>query len=82
MNKHQAEKQRRNKSRKVLAPLGRMLRRKDVRRVTGLSDTTIWRLEKAGKFVPRVQLTEATVGWPEQNVREWLESRKTVDDAA
>ena len=82
MNKHQTEKRRRNKSRKILTPLSRMLRRKEVREVTGLSDTTIWRLEKAGKFPRRIQLTENTVGWDEHGVRGWRESRKTVDDAA
>lgn len=84
MNKHQSEKRRRNKSRPgvVLAPLGRILRRKNVRRVTGLSDTTIWRLEKAGKFPRRLQLTANTVGWSEREVRDWIESRKPVDDAA
>ena len=44
------------------------LRKPEVQKRTGLSDTTIWRLEKAGKFPTRVQLTEHIVGWDEGEI--------------
>lgn len=73
MNKYQTEN----------LPLDRMLRRRDVCICTGLSSTTLWRLERAKKFPSRIQLTESgAVGWSEQAVRKWLESRKPVDAAA
>ena len=72
-----------NKCKAELPPLGKMLRRSDIVRCTGLSSTTLWRLEKSGKFPARVKLTEGgSVGWSEQAVREWLESRQPVNDAA
>ena len=33
------------------------------------------RLEKAGKFPSRIQLGQRSVGWHEQEIIEWLESR-------
>jgi prophage regulatory protein len=83
MNKHQAEKRRRNKSRKNgHSTLDRKLRRKDVCKYTGLSVTTLWRLEKAGKFPARIRLSSNAVGWSERAVIAWLESRQPADDAA
>ncbi len=52
-----------------------ILRTRDVTRVTGLSRTTVWRLERAGKFPPRMRLGENSVGWLEEEVRSWIESR-------
>jgi prophage regulatory protein len=53
-----------------------ILRKRDVLKRTGLSDTTIWRLERAGKFPQRMQLTEAgSVGWREDEVERWVHDR-------
>ena len=41
----------------------------------GISRVTIWRLEKAGKFPKRVNLTDSRVGWIESEIEEWLQSR-------
>ncbi len=46
--------------------------------VTGLSAPTIWRLEAAGKFPRRRQLTPSRVGWLESEVLEWVNSRPVV----
>lgn len=45
---------------------------------TGLSRVTIWRLEKQGKFPQRLQLTIGTVGWIDDEVDKWLQSRPRV----
>jgi len=52
-----------------------ILDKKKVRRKTGLSDPTIWRLEKAGEFPERVNITPSRVGWIEEEVDKWLASR-------
>jgi prophage regulatory protein len=53
-----------------------IIRRAAVRAKTGLSDTTIWRLEKAGEFPNRIRLTEAgAVGWREAEVDSWVHER-------
>ena len=46
----------------------------DVQRLTDLSRTTIWRLERAGKFPSRVPLTGSRVGWRYNDIQEWIKS--------
>jgi predicted DNA-binding transcriptional regulator AlpA len=59
----------------VVGPLT-IIRKKVVFQRTGLSDTTIWRMEKAGDFPRRVQLTDAgAVGWVEAEVDQWIHDR-------
>ncbi|MBC2713983.1 MAG: AlpA family phage regulatory protein [Desulfobacteraceae bacterium] len=55
--------------------LPRILRKPQIKKVTALSDPTIWRLEKAGKFPKRLQLGDNSVGWLEHEVLEWIASR-------
>jgi prophage regulatory protein len=53
-----------------------IIRKPAVQQKTGLSDTTIWRLERAGKFPARLQITEAgSVGWVEGEVDRWVHER-------
>ena len=52
-----------------------ILRTADVTRLTGLSRTTLWRLERAGAFPTRVRLGANSVGWVEEEIRQWLELR-------
>jgi len=53
-----------------------ILRKRPVRQRTGLSDTTIWRLEKAGNFPARIRITEAgAVGWYEDEIDNWIHDR-------
>ncbi|MGO8915296.1 MAG: helix-turn-helix transcriptional regulator [Stellaceae bacterium] len=53
----------------------RFLREADVRRRTGLSRTTRWRLERDGKFPPRRQLSANTVAWWSTEIDAWCQSR-------
>lgn len=55
------------------------LRAKDVVRVTGLSRTTIWRLEKSGKFPRRKTLSVNAVGWRGSEVYAWVDQRNNVE---
>jgi prophage regulatory protein len=43
--------------------------------VTGLSRMTLYRLELAGKFPERRQLSENSVAWLEADILEWIDSR-------
>ena len=51
-------------------------RKQQVRHATQLSETTIWRLERAGKFPARRQLSANAVGWLRSEVEAWLASRQ------
>ena len=52
-----------------------ILRTPDVTRLTGLSRTTLWRLERRGAFPNRVRLGANSVGWLEDEVQSWIASR-------
>jgi prophage regulatory protein len=52
-----------------------IIRKPEVRRRTGLSDSQIWRLEKEGTFAARIHLGPLAVGWYEDEVDEWVNSR-------
>jgi len=54
----------------------RIYRNKELPTVTGLSLTTIWRLQKAGQFPPRVQLSPGRVGVSAELVDAWISSRQ------
>lgn len=50
----------------------RIVSSKEVQELTGLSRTTIWRLERNGEFPARVQLSSTRIGWRFTEVQEWI----------
>jgi prophage regulatory protein len=54
----------------------RIMRLNEVKAVTGLSKTTIYRFEKEGRFPSRVSLGERSMGWFEDDVQAFLMSLK------
>jgi len=54
----------------------RIYRNKELPTVTGLSLTTIWRLQKSGDFPPRLQLSPGRVGVSAELVDAWVASRQ------
>ena len=54
----------------------RILRTKEVQDITGLSRTTIWRMERKGDFPARVMLGENSIGWRYVEVDAWIKNRK------
>jgi len=53
----------------------RVLRKPELLGRLQLSDATVWRLERAGRFPQRIQLGGNSVGWFESEINEWLEQR-------
>lgn len=53
----------------------RIIRKPEARQITGLSDPTIYRLEKEGRFPKRLRLGGAACGWLLSEVNEWLRQR-------
>ncbi len=53
----------------------KILRTPEVTNITGLSRTTLWRLERRGDFPRRIRLSPNSIGWIETEVEEWIESR-------
>ena len=50
----------------------KFLRLPQVRDLTGVSSTTLWRWERAGTFPPRVQIGPNTVAWRESDIQRWM----------
>ena len=49
-----------------------------VRQLTGLSRSTIWRLEKNGQFPARRKLSANSVGWSLIELQAWMQSRNAA----
>lgn len=69
------------KAKEAIAAPRRILRRPVVVERTGLSDTSIWREVKAGRFPRPVPLGRRAVGWVESEVDAWIEARARARDA-
>ncbi len=53
----------------------RIVRAAEVQKITGLSRTTLWRLENRGEFPGRVPLGPGSVGWKLSEVELWIKGR-------
>ena len=51
------------------------LREPEVQRITGLSRTTRWRLQRDGKFPHRRQISTNAVGWLASEINAWMAGR-------
>ena len=49
-----------------------------VRQLTGLSRSTVWRLEKSGQFPARRKLSANRVGWSLIELQAWMQSRSAA----
>jgi len=58
----------------------RIIRKPELFSKIGLSDATIWRMEKAGKFPRRICLGGNSVGWFNTEISDWL-TKKASDRA-
>ena len=53
----------------------KLITQKQVVDLVGVSRTTIWRLERAGKFPRRRQVSTKSVRWNQAEIEDWIESR-------
>lgn len=58
------------------APVGRLLRRREVELEVGLSRSSIYRLMDQGMFPRPVQTAERAVRWPSYVIDAWKRSRQ------
>lgn len=61
--------------------MNKVLRRPDVCGLTGLSYSTIYRLERRGDFPRRRRLGPNAVGWLAAEVNRWIEARAVAAPA-
>ncbi|MBI1360011.1 MAG: AlpA family phage regulatory protein [Alphaproteobacteria bacterium] len=60
----------------------RVLRRREVEEVTGISCSQIYKLMSERAFPLPIRLSANAVGWRYTAIREWIETRPTVRNAA
>jgi prophage regulatory protein len=53
----------------------RIMRKPEIFMLTGLSDATIWRMEKVDNFPRRIQLGGKSVGWFSDEIEKWFEEK-------
>ena len=56
----------------------KVVRRKQLLELIGVSAATQWRMERAGLFPQRFRVGKASVGWHLAEVEEWLRKREPV----
>ena len=56
-----------------------LLRLPDVQQLTGLSRSSVYRLEASGDFPQRVRLSERATAWKLDELTAWMESRPRVN---
>ena len=52
-----------------------ILREPEVRRITGLSRSTRWRMIRSRKFPAPVLLGASAVGWIKSEIQQWIQDR-------
>jgi len=55
--------------------IDRIIRKPAMIDLTGLSNTTLWRLEKAGKFPKRITIGGKACGWLMSEFQQWLREK-------
>src|SRR5207249_288628 len=55
--------------------LPRLISFREVAQRVGLSRSSVWRMERAGRFPQRRRLSENRVAWWEPEIEEWLRGR-------
>jgi prophage regulatory protein len=62
----------------LLPPAARILRLKDVCKVTDLGRSYIYQLQAEGRFPHSIKIGVRVVGWLEGEVQEWLKTRVLI----
>lgn len=57
------------------------LRLKQVKKITGLSTSTIWRLEKNDLFPKRRRISKRAVAWQASAIQDWLQNQYSAEEA-
>ncbi|GGH18126.1 transcriptional regulator, AlpA family [Cribrihabitans marinus] len=57
----------------------KILRRRDIELIIGLSRSTIYKMIADGDFPQPIKIGARAVGWRESDVSEWLDSRSQDD---
>ncbi len=59
----------------------RAVRRRELRKIVPLADTTIYEMERRGEFPRRFYLTSKCVVWDLNEIEQWLTARRAAGQA-
>ena len=59
----------------------KILRVRDLEDAVDVSERTVRRMEGAGKFPKRIQITHGTIGWRASEVEAWIADRIAATEA-
>lgn len=62
--------------------MAKLIRISELIQKTGLSSSTIWRLEKQGKFPLRKKVGSSSVAWIESEIDSWINNLSKVKGGA
>ena len=65
----------------VIRTCQRAVRRRELRKIVPLADTTIYEMERRGDFPRRFYLTSKCVVWDLHEVEQWLTARRAESHA-
>lgn len=57
----------------------RVMRRKEVEKVTGLGRSSLYAAMAEGEFPRQIKLTSKAVGWLESEILSWIRARQRAD---
>lgn len=60
--------------------LDRIIRLRELLRITGLSTSSVYRMMAEGTFPRPVRLGKNSVGWRASDIQTWIASRPEVED--
>lgn len=66
----------------VIRTCQRAVRRRELRKIVPLADTTIYEMERRGDFPRRFYLTSKCVVWDLDEVEQWLTARRDASPKA
>ena len=58
--------------------MDRIVRKKQLLELVGISSATQWRMERAGLFPARVKVGKWAVGWHLDEIEAWIQARERV----
>jgi len=65
-----------------IASFRQTIRRRDLRKIVPVADTTIYEMEQRGEFPRRFHLTPRCVVWDLAEVEAWIEERRRASDSS
>ena len=76
------DKIRRGRAEAAARDAGRIVRLREVMRITGLARSTIYQKIADGEFPKQIKLGERSVGWLASEIGRWIDERIAVSRAA